>query len=186
VRPEIQYPTHGQCPQTSLLMLRYRHCFRLLPYCLPWVSGCRRQGPGSGAAAPQRWRSINALMKQLPAVPKPAPRVISTSRQRPAIRGRLPLDASTRQLLAARLQKPPQGGPRMEAGDTPQQLPDTVSAGLPSPPRSAGCGPAAAVAVAAPGCGSQQAAGAAVSVLAAAAGCRRAASHRHGARPPTQ
>lgn len=139
-------------------------------------------------AAPQRWRSVNTLMKQLPAVPKPAPRVVSTSQQRPAVRGRLPLDASTRQLLAARLQKPPLAGPRTEAGDTPQQLPDTVAkqAGLPTPPRSAGCGPAAAVTAAAPGCGSQQAVGAAISAPAAAAGGHRAASHRHGARPPTQ
>ena len=152
-----------------------------------WMFGCRRPGPGRRTAAPQRWHSVNALMKQLPTVPKLLRRMVSTSQQRPAVRGCLPLDASTRELLSVRPQRP-QGGPRLEASDAPQRSLGAVPppAGLPSLPRPAGCGPAAAVVAAAPGCNSQQAVGAAVSAPAAAAGWRRAASHRHGAKPPTQ
>lgn len=127
------------------------------------------------------------LTRQLPSVPKPVPRVVSASQQRPAVRGCLPLDASTRELLAGRLRKQ-QGALRTHVSDTAVQPVDAAAqtgpdqAAHPAAPTTAAM-PATPAALDP----SLHLPGGATDEAPAAAGSPRTPSHRHGVRlRPTQ
>lgn len=132
-------------------------------------------------AAPQRWRSVTALTRQLPSVPRPAASVLSLGRRDPAVRTRLPLDASTLVRLAPSRGKAPQAK-RPRTADAPLPPADAAAA-----QRHAGTMPAAALAEAGGAAAVVQAAVAAdCKQLVEAPGRQAEGVRRHVHRPPAQ